>query len=207
MRSRGRTRHHVSKISSEDLSRRPTVAMDYYFLKPSSTASSHTIPDESVTCIAVKEDRHQNILSNVVVKKGIEEPWASEKVARFIDSLGHKEITLKSDTEPAEAFRNRVAENCNAEVTLEDSVKGDKTFKRIRRGVISSAMWRAARKKHSDETRRSCRGWWNMRGASCPGRKVETVGRHSKDCMARSIHKSLCHSERRCWRDQYLQNL
>ena len=37
------------------------------------------------------------------------------------DSLGYKEITLKSDTEPAIiAFRNRVAENCKAEVTLED---------------------------------------------------------------------------------------
>ena len=48
-------------------------------------------------------------------------------MARFINSLGYKEITLKSDTEPAIiAFRNRVAENCNAEVALEDAAKGDK---------------------------------------------------------------------------------
>ena len=47
-------------------------------------------------------------------------------MARFINSLGYKEITLKSDTEPARiAFRNRVAENYNAEVTSEDAVKGD----------------------------------------------------------------------------------
>ena len=60
-------------------------------------------------------------MSSVVVKKGVEEPLASERVARFSDSLGYKEITLKSDTEPAIiAFRNRVAENCKAEVTLED---------------------------------------------------------------------------------------
>ena len=65
-----------------------------------------------MTCIAVKEDRHQNIMSSVVL---------------FINSLGYKEITLKSDTEPAiMAFRNRVAEDCNAEVTLEDAVQGDK---------------------------------------------------------------------------------
>ena len=98
--------------------------MDYYFLKPNSAASSQTIPAESVTCIAVKEDRHQNIMSSVVLKKGIEEPWASERVARFINSLVYKEITLKSDTELAIiAFRNRVAENCKAEVTLDDAVK------------------------------------------------------------------------------------
>ena len=52
-------------------------------------------------------------------------------MARFINSLGYKEITLKSDTEPAIiAFRNRVAENCNAEVT---AVKRGHAFKRTGR--------------------------------------------------------------------------
>ena len=61
------------------------------------------------------------MMSSVVLKKGIEEPWASDRVARFVNSLGYKEITLKSDTEPAIiAFRSRVAENCK--VTLEDAV-------------------------------------------------------------------------------------
>ena len=78
MMGRGRTHHHVSKKRSEDLSRKRTIVMDYYFLKPTSTANSQTIPDESVTCIAVKKDSHQNILSSVVLKKGIEEPWSSE---------------------------------------------------------------------------------------------------------------------------------
>ena len=54
--------------------------MDNYFLKPNFTANSQTIPDESVTCIAAKEDRHQNIMTSVVLKKGIEQPWASESV-------------------------------------------------------------------------------------------------------------------------------
>ena len=56
----------------------------------------------------MKEDRHQNIVISVFLRKGIEEPWASERVARFIKSLGYKEITLKSDTQPAIIeFRNR----------------------------------------------------------------------------------------------------
>ena len=133
---------------------------------------SQTIPDELVTCIAVMDDRHQHFMSSVVLMKGIEEPWASERVARFIDSLVYKEITLKSDTEPAViAFRNRVAENCNAEVTLEDAVKGDKAFKRIGRehsDVVARChqkhhMWRVARKKNTEKNTQSCRGWWNMR--------------------------------------------
>ena len=96
---RGRAHHHVSNKRSEDLWRRPIIAMDSCFLKPNFTANSQTIPDESVTGIAVKEDRHQNIMSSVVLKKGMEEPWASERVAGFINSLGHKEITLRSDAE------------------------------------------------------------------------------------------------------------
>ena len=41
--------------------------------------------------------------------------------------LGYREITLKSDTEPAIfAFRIRVEETCTAEVTAEDAVKGDR---------------------------------------------------------------------------------
>ena len=124
MMGRGRTHHHVSMKRSEELSRRPIIAMDYHFLEPNSTANSQTIPDESVTCIAVKEARHQNIMSSVAFKKGIEKPWASERVARFINSLGYKEITLKRDTE-----------NCNAEVTL-DAIKGEKPSN----GLVENAV-------------------------------------------------------------------
>ena len=46
-------------------------------------------------------------------------------MARFIDLLGYREITLKSDTDPAIiAIRNREAEICKAEVATEDAVKG-----------------------------------------------------------------------------------
>ena len=44
--------------------------MDCSFLNPNSIANFQTIPDESVTGIAVKEDRHQNIMSSVVFEKG-----------------------------------------------------------------------------------------------------------------------------------------
>ena len=54
---------------TEDTARTPTIVMDHYFLKPNSTVNSETVSDESVTCIAVKEDRHQNIMSSVVIEE------------------------------------------------------------------------------------------------------------------------------------------
>ena len=74
MMGRGRTHHHVSKKRSEDLSRKLIIAMAYHFLKPNSKVNPKTLPDESVMCIAVKEDRRQNIMSGVLLKKGNEEP-------------------------------------------------------------------------------------------------------------------------------------
>ena len=48
---------------------------------------------------------------------GEEARLASEGRAKLRGLLAYREITLKSDTEPAIiAFRNRVAEMCNAEV-------------------------------------------------------------------------------------------
>ena len=48
-------------------------------------------------------------------------------MAKFIDLLGYREITLKSDTELAiMGFRNPVVGMCKAEVKQEDAVEGDK---------------------------------------------------------------------------------
>ena len=58
--------------------RRPTIAMDYYLMKMQPAVNSRTISKEAIPCIAVNEDSHQNIISNVALKNGIEEPWTSE---------------------------------------------------------------------------------------------------------------------------------
>ena len=98
-------------------------------MKMGSAPSVQSISEESITCVAVKEDRFQNIMSSVALKKGVEEPWTIERVVKFTDLLGNREITLKSDTEPAIiAFRNRAAAMCKAEVTTEDAGKG---YKRV----------------------------------------------------------------------------
>ena len=121
------------------------------------------------------EDRHQNIVSRVALKKGVE-PWTIERVAKFIDLLGYREITLKSDTDaPITAFRNRVAEVYTAEVTTEDAVKGHEESKALIenavvliRGIIRTILCHIGSRTHSATNRLSCRGWWNMQHAFCP---------------------------------------
>ena len=109
--------------------------MDYFCMRMESAPNVQAISRESIICVAVKEDRHQNIMC-VAMKKGVEERWTVERVVKFIDLLGYREITLKSDTEPASvvAFRNRVAAMCKAEVTTEDAVEGDKESNGLIRG-------------------------------------------------------------------------
>ena len=105
MMGRRHTHYHITKQNSEDPPSRPTLAMENYFMNMNSVVNA------SVTCIAVKEDRHQNITSIVPWKQGVEEPWTLARVARFIDLLDHSDTTLKSDSEPVIlALRKSVAE-------------------------------------------------------------------------------------------------
>ena len=107
-----RTHHHVTEQKKENQSRRPTIAMDHYVMKMRSAVNAQTMSEESVICIAVKEDRHQHIMSSVALKR--ESPNRGRlRVAQFICLIGYHEITLKSDMGPAIiAFRCRVADMC-----------------------------------------------------------------------------------------------
>ena len=137
----GRTHHHVTKQRNGDETQRSTIAMDYYIMKMQPAVNSRTISQEATTCI-VEEDRQQNIMCSVALTKGIEEPWTSERVAKVIDLLGYREITLKSDTEPARiAFRIRAAEMCKAEVATEDAVVGDKNNRTAHQKRSNADPW------------------------------------------------------------------
>ena len=213
MMGRGRTHHHVAKQKSEDQSRRPVVAMDYFFMRMGTAPNVQAISEESITCIAVKEDRHQNIMSSVALKKGLEEPWTIERVVRFIVLHGYREITLKSDTEPAfVAFRNRVAAMCKAEVTTEDAVKGGKESNglvenamMLLRGIIRTVKCHIESRMQepvNDDSLVMPR-LWSTPGVFCPGVKKVVTGRHHlRDFTARGRHKNSSRSERRCWQER-----
>ena len=190
MLGRGRTHHYVSKQKSENLSRIPTTAVDHYFLKQKfhCELSDNTTRDSDVHCgEGGQTSKHHEQRSSEERNRG---PCSSEIVARFINSSGYKEITLKSDTEQAIiAFRNRVAENCKAEVALEDAVKGDNPSNgwvenavMLLRGVIRTIQCHVE----------SCTQELREDSPILPW----TVGRHSKDCMERSLPKNSYHLAR-----------
>ena len=109
---RGRALHHVSKKRSEDLSMRLHETKKNFgplFLTPNSVAKSETTPDESVTCIAVKEERHQNIICSVVLKEKNRITMGKWKSGKIHQLVSVERNQLKSDTELAIiASRNRV---------------------------------------------------------------------------------------------------
>ena len=113
-------------------------------------------------------------------------PGQNERVVRIIDLLCYREITLKSDTEPAiVAFRNRVAAMCKAEVTTEDAVKGDKESNEfienaimLLRGIIRTVKCHIG-SRMQEPTSLSCHGWWSMQDASCPDVKRVVTGERS----------------------------
>ena len=48
--------------------RRPTFAMDHYIMNMKSVVNAQIVSEEAATCIAVKEDRHQNIIRSVALE-------------------------------------------------------------------------------------------------------------------------------------------
>ena len=132
---------------------------------------------------------------SVALKKGVEESRTIERVARVIDLLGYREITLKSDAEPAIiAFRNRVAAMCKAEVTTEDAVKGDiesngviENAVTLLRGIIRTIKCHTESRTRTTQRRLACHTMFGGAHRMHPV-KVVTEGRHRRDCTARSRH-------------------
>ena len=107
---------------------------------------------------------------------------------RFIDLLGYREITLKSDTEPAiVAFRNRVAAMCKAEVSTEDAVKRDKESN----GLIENAVMLLRGNVRTIKCHIESRTQEPLSDDSpvIPW-LVEHAGCILRNCMVRSRHKS-----------------
>ena len=61
--------HHAAKQKSEDQSRTPIIAMDDFFTRMESAPNVQAISEEWITCVAVKEDRNQNVVRSVSLKE------------------------------------------------------------------------------------------------------------------------------------------
>ena len=152
-------------------------------------------------------------MSSVALKKGVEELWTIERVAKFVDLLGYREITLKSDTEPAMvAFRNRVAAMCKAEVTTEDAVKGDEESNglienavMLLRGIIRTVKCHIESRTQEPLNDDSLVMPWLVEHARCILSRCQK-GRDGRTPLeilqVRSRHKNSSRSERKCWQDK-----
>ena len=88
-------------------------------MKIKSVVNVQTLSEEFVTCIAVKGDRHQNIMSSGALKKRVEEPWTIEKVAKIIDFHGYCERRRTSEIVLLKCAKQN-------QVITWDAMKGDK---------------------------------------------------------------------------------
>ena len=159
-------------------------------------------------------------MSSVALKKGVEEPWAMEggENSLICSLFGDREITLKSDAEPAiSASRNRAAETCKAEVTTEDALKGDKPSSGlientvlILRGITRTIKCHIDSSTQEELTEDSQVLPWSVEheGSILSRCHKGRGGRRPFERLhARRRHKSSSHWLRRCWRGRSHQNL
>ena len=71
----------------------PCVRYDYMFLGASDA-------DECTPILVVKDDKTESVFANVVPCKGVNE-FVIDTIMEDIDTMGHTEITLKTDNEPS----------------------------------------------------------------------------------------------------------
>ena len=141
-----------------------------------------------------------NAQNHIMLKKGFEEPWTNERVARFMDLLSCRENTLKSDARLADMFQ--------AVVTTEDAVTGD----RPSNGLIENAVmlirgiFRTIKCQIEGSSDESFILPWLVEHAGCilsrcqSSRDGETP--FEKHCMARNRHNNLPHVVRKCWQSK-----
>ena len=116
---RGRTHHHVSKKKSAIRAKSSLVEETnsihglHCFFKPNSTANFQTIPDESVTCIAVKEDRLQIIMSRVFFEGGNRRTLGKRESGKIHQLVGVQRDHVENRHR---ARNNRLQKSCSREM-------------------------------------------------------------------------------------------
>eukprot|EP00972_Heterocapsa_arctica_P026111 3846293-Heterocapsa_arctica.AAC.1 len=89
-------------------------------------------------------------LSMAVPNKGDEPSWAPQRCARWIDSLGHQRVILKTDQEPAiRAWARAVARYRDAATVPEMSPVGDSQSNGIAEQAVGEVKRIIATLKHA----------------------------------------------------------
>ena len=89
----GKEDGHFIKEKSED--GKPVVGMDY------KAFGQEFQEDDKVTSIVVKDENSKTVFAHICLQKGASDKWVVQRILEDLDHLGHVEMVLKTDGEPA----------------------------------------------------------------------------------------------------------
>ena len=130
---RGRGLADAHRAAEREEVEHPVVSFDYGFL---TTAQGE---DRGAPLLVGRERRTGMTLAMIVPAKGVAHQWVQERAARWVDSLGYQQVTLRCDQEPAiVALMTSIKENRGdgTQTQIEFAAKGDSQDN----GVVEKAV-------------------------------------------------------------------
>ena len=94
MKAKGKEDPHYSK-REKGVHAKPTVSIDYKSLGESA------VEDDKVTAIVIRDNSTKTTFAHFCTQKGSGDDWIVKQLLADIDHLGHIDLILKGDGEPA----------------------------------------------------------------------------------------------------------
>ncbi len=95
MRARGKEDAHRRQDEPGDDSKLPEVGMDYDIYGDTKDSEKH------VTTLVMKDRKTGVIFGHVVESKGASDTWVTGQVVKDIETLGRRNVQLRTDGEPS----------------------------------------------------------------------------------------------------------
>ena len=180
VRGRGRAMPHFSRQRRGAEESVPVVQLDYTYMKGVSGPKALSIVDRDTSYGT----------SSVVLAKGSSDRYAVAMGVQFLDHLGHEEVILQSDAEPAAVDVARA---------IAKSFKGRAIVREVPRD--SSRPLKSTEFQMTISFWKDCfRGLCDIRVGSCPDFRFTQMGtRHTKQFMGMSTHHKFSLLHRQCW--------
>ena len=101
--SRDRPKQSLTKRQDRGDQRIPTISFDYGFATElTKQEGTHIDKREELKVLVVKDERTRTLFAHAVEQKGIDsEEYAVKQVAKDIEELGYRQVSVKSDQEPS----------------------------------------------------------------------------------------------------------
>ena len=200
VRGRGRAMPHFSRQRRGAEESVPVVQLDYTYMKGVSGPKALSIVDRDTSYGT----------SSVVLAKGSSDRYAVAMGVQFLDHLGHEEVILQSDAEPAAVDVARaIAKSFKGRAIVRevprDSSKSNGTVERFHQsmqGLARTLRWEAIEKYRvpDDDFLLERLLPWIVRHSSCPDTRFTQMGTlHAKLYMGMSTHHKFFLLHRQCW--------